>query len=140
MYFIERDTKQSVYWITSFNIIHLVPIKTEIILLSLLDPITIIMEYVPYGDLLGYMRTSRGLHDEHYKAEKSRVNDLGSAELMSFAEQIASAMAHLERHKVSNLSIYADCKEPYYTIPYHTIPYHTIPYHVTPPHTIRTLW
>lgn len=59
------------------------------------------MEYEPYGDLLGYMRTSRGLHDEHYKSEKPRVNDLGSAELMSFAEQIASGMAHLERHNVS---------------------------------------
>jgi hypothetical protein len=35
-------------------------------------------------------------------AEKARVNDLSSAELMSFAEQIASAMAHLERYNVSN--------------------------------------
>ena len=56
---------------------------------------------MPYGDLLGYMRISRGLHDEYYKAEKSHVTELGSAELMSFAEQIAAAMAHLERHNVS---------------------------------------
>ncbi|CAB3995735.1 proto-oncogene tyrosine- kinase receptor Ret-like, partial [Paramuricea clavata] len=63
-------------------------------------PITIIQEYVPCGDLLGYMRTSRGLHDQYYMAEKARVNDLSSAELMSFAEQIASAMAHLERYNV----------------------------------------
>jgi C4-dicarboxylate transporter len=47
------------------------------------------------------MRTSRGLNDQHYKGEKSCGNDLGSAELMSFAEQIASAMAHLERYNVS---------------------------------------
>lgn len=68
----------------------------------MLGPITIIQEYVPCGDLLGYMRTSRGLHDQYYMAEKARVNDLSSAELMSFAEQIASAMAHLERYNVSN--------------------------------------
>ena len=64
------------------------------------DPITIILEYVPYGDLLGYMRTSRGVNDQYFKGEKSCGNDLGSAELMSFAEQIASAMAHLERCNV----------------------------------------
>ncbi len=68
----------------------------------MLDPITIILEYVPYGDLLGYMRTSRGLNDEYYQSEKSRANDLGCAELMSFAQQIADAMAHLERYDVSN--------------------------------------
>lgn len=61
------------------------------------------MEYVPYGDLLGYLRISRGLHDEHYNSENTPIKDLSSAELMSFAEQIASGMAHLERYKVSNL-------------------------------------
>lgn len=70
------------------------------------DPITIILEYVSCGDLLGYMRTSRGLHDEHYKTEKSPIIDLGCAELMSFAEQIASAMAHLERYNVSKSYIF----------------------------------
>lgn len=69
--------------------------------LCFLEPITMIMEYVPHGDLLGYMRNSRGIVDIHYKEDKSRANDLTSFELMSFAEQIASAMAHLERHNVS---------------------------------------
>ena len=41
---------------------------------------------------------------DNYKSEKSLINDLRSAELMSFAEQIAAAMAHLERYKVSNNS------------------------------------
>ena len=78
----------------------------------LLDPVTIILEYVPYGDLLGYMRTSRGLRDDYYKSEKSPGNDLGSAELMSFAEQIASGMAHLERHNVSEISAFPAIKSP----------------------------
>ena len=70
--------------------------------MSISDNLTIIMEYVPCGDLLGYLRSSRGLHDEHYKSEKSPINDLSSVELMSFAEQVASAMVHLERHKVND--------------------------------------
>ena len=27
----------------------------------------VIIEYVPYGDLLGYLRKSRGQHDTYYK-------------------------------------------------------------------------
>ena len=31
------------------------------------EPLMMIIEYEPYGDLLGYLRKSRGLNDTYYK-------------------------------------------------------------------------
>ena len=31
------------------------------------EPLLVLIEYVPFGDLLGYLRTSRGLNDTYYK-------------------------------------------------------------------------
>ena len=46
----------------------------------------VIVEYVPYGDLLGYLRKSRGLNDTYYKDPdvKPRTN-LTSEQLIKFA-------------------------------------------------------
>ena len=32
----------------------------------ILDPLLVLIEYVPYGDLLGYLRKSRGLSDTYF--------------------------------------------------------------------------
>ena len=65
----------------------------------------VIIEYVPYGDLLGYLRKSRGQHDTYYKDPdvKPRTN-LTSKQLISLAWQIADGMSYLASKKVTDSS------------------------------------
>ena len=65
----------------------------------------VIIEYVPYGDLLGYLRKSRGQHDTYYKDPdvKPRTN-LTSKQLISLAWQIADGMSYLASKKVTGSS------------------------------------
>ena len=60
----------------------------------------VLIEYVPYGDLLGYLRRSRGLNDTYYKDPdvKPRTT-LTSRELTMFASQIADGMLFLSMNK-----------------------------------------
>ncbi|XP_022800751.1 fibroblast growth factor receptor homolog 1-like [Stylophora pistillata] len=60
------------------------------------DPLMVLIEYVPFGDLLGYLRKSRGLNDTYYKDPdiKPQTN-LTSQQLMKFAWQIADGMSYL---------------------------------------------
>ena len=61
-----------------------------------------LIEYVPYGDLLGYLRKSRGLNDAYYEDPdiKPKTN-LTSQQLMKFAWQIADGMSYLSLRKAS---------------------------------------
>ncbi|XP_068705132.1 vascular endothelial growth factor receptor 1-like [Montipora foliosa] len=54
----------------------------------------LIMEYLPRGDLLGYLRKSRGIFDKHYSG-KLQVAPLKTYDLMSFSNQIATGMVFL---------------------------------------------
>ena len=67
-----------------------------------LEPLLVLIEYVPYGDLLGYLRKSRGLNDTYFKDPdiKPRTN-LTSEQLMKFAWQIADGMSYLSSRSVS---------------------------------------
>ena len=38
-----------------------------LILLVTIEPLLVLVEYVPYGDLLGFLRKSRGLNDTYFK-------------------------------------------------------------------------
>ncbi|XP_066024530.1 fibroblast growth factor receptor 1-A-like isoform X2 [Pocillopora verrucosa] len=60
------------------------------------EPMFVLIEYVPFGDLLGYLRKSRGLNDTYYKDPdiKPQTN-LTSQQLMKFAWQIADGMSYL---------------------------------------------
>ena len=62
----------------------------------------VLIEYVPYGDLLGYLRKSRGLNDTYYNDPdiKPRTS-LMPQQLMKFAWQIADGMSHLSTRSVS---------------------------------------
>nr|XP_058951290.1 vascular endothelial growth factor receptor 3-like [Pocillopora verrucosa] len=54
----------------------------------------LIMEYLPCGDLLGYLRKCRGVRDRFYLGE-GRAQDLNNYDLVLFAKQIAAGMVFL---------------------------------------------
>ncbi|CAH3166685.1 unnamed protein product, partial [Pocillopora meandrina] len=61
----------------------------------------VLIEYVPFGDLLGYLRKSRGLKDTYFKDPdiKPQTN-LTSQQLMKFAWQIADGMSYLSSKSI----------------------------------------
>ena len=66
------------------------------------EQLLVLIEYVPFGDLLGYLRKSRGLKDTYFKDPdiKPQTN-LTSQQLMKFAWQIADGMSYLSSKSVS---------------------------------------
>ena len=66
----------------------------------------LILEYAPYGDLLGYLRKSRGLEDKFYCSPESCQQEVTSYDLLSFSHQIASGMSFLASKKVCVLILY----------------------------------
>lgn len=65
------------------------------------DPVMAITEYVPYGDLLGYLRKSRGLHDTYYKDPDFKPqSSLKPKQLFGFALDIANGMEFLSSKKI----------------------------------------
>jgi len=69
-------------------------------LVLLVHPI-MIMEYLVRGDLLGYLRKSRGIHDKYHLGQGS-ASELQIYDLVLFAKQIASGMVFLGSRGVSN--------------------------------------
>ena len=67
---------------------------------SLAGPLLLILEYMPYGDLLGYLRISRGHNDTYNSGEKKPTSRLTDMELLSFAWMIADGMSYLADMKV----------------------------------------
>ena len=66
------------------------------------DPILVIIEYVPYGDLLGYLRKSRGLNDTYFKdPDVKPQTSLTSQQLMTFCWHVAEGMTYLSSKNVS---------------------------------------
>ncbi|XP_078380686.1 uncharacterized protein LOC144663565 [Oculina patagonica] len=63
-------------------------------------PLMLVLEYAPYGDLLGYLRKSRGLEDKYYCYSESCPEEITSYDLLSFAQQIASGMSFLASKKI----------------------------------------
>ena len=54
----------------------------------------LLMEYLPCGDLLGFLRKSRGIVDRYYNGE-GEVAKLKTYDLVSFSNQIATGMVFL---------------------------------------------
>ena len=61
-------------------------------------------EYLPYGDLLGYLRKSRGHEDKYNTGEKRPNSRLTEKDLVSFAWMIADGMNYLSTMKVHHVS------------------------------------
>ena len=71
------------------------------------EPLLVLIEYVPYGDLLGYLRKSRGLNDTYFKDPDIKPQtSLTSQQLMKFSWQVADGMSYLSSRSVS---YNADC-------------------------------
>ena len=67
------------------------------------DPLLILIEYVPFGDLLGYLRKSRGLNDTFFQDPDIKPQtSLTSQQLIKFAWQIADGMSYLSSRFVRN--------------------------------------
>lgn len=67
----------------------------------------VMFEYIPYGDLLGFLRKSRGLNDNYYKdPDVNPSSSLTSEQLLKFAREIADGMAFLAANKVSQKEMY----------------------------------
>ena len=65
----------------------------------------VIIEYVPYGDLLGYLRKSRGLNDTFYKdPDMQPKTSLTSQQLLAFSWQVAEGMNYLSSKKVTTFT------------------------------------
>ncbi|XP_078377517.1 vascular endothelial growth factor receptor 1-like isoform X2 [Oculina patagonica] len=65
------------------------------------DPLLVVIEYVPFGDLLGYLRKSRGLNDTYFKdPDVKPQTSLTAEQLMRFAWQIADGMFYLSSKKI----------------------------------------
>ena len=62
------------------------------------------MEYLACGDLLGYLRKSRGVHDKYHLGQGS-VPELEIYDLVLFAKQIAAGMVFLGSRGVSYLIV-----------------------------------
>ena len=61
----------------------------------------VLIEYVPYGDLLGFLRKSRGLNDTYFKdPDMKPQTNLTAEQLMKFAWQVADGMCYLSSRKV----------------------------------------
>ena len=56
---------------------------------------------MPFGDLLGYLRKSRGLNDTYFKdPDVKPQTSLTAEQLMRFAWQVADGMLYLSSRKV----------------------------------------
>ena len=66
-----------------------------------IDPLLVLIEYVPYGDLLGYLRKSRVLNDTYFKdPDVKPQTSLTAEQLMRFAWQVADGMLYLSSREV----------------------------------------
>lgn len=64
-------------------------------------PIMGITEYAPFGDLLGYLRKSRGLQDTYYNDPDIKANSsLSPKQLVGFSWDIANGMEFLSSKKI----------------------------------------
>ena len=73
----------------------------------------VLIEYVPFGDLLGYLRKSRGLNDTYYKnPDVKPETNLTSEQLMKFAWEVADGMCYLSSKKVCSIREVAISQHP----------------------------
>ena len=65
-------------------------------------------EYLPYGDLLGYLRKSSGHSDNYNTGEKKPASKLTAKAPLSFAWMIADGMQYLATTKVRSNDVFSN--------------------------------
>jgi len=71
--------------------------------LNLLARPLVVVEYAQYGDVLGYLRKSRGVRDNYYNDPLVQPpTSLTSKQLLKFAWEISDGMDYLSKKKVFN--------------------------------------
>ena len=71
--------------------------------LNLLARPLVVVEYAQYGDVLGYLRKSRGVRDNYYSDPSVQPpTSLTSKQLLTFAWEISDGMDYLSKKKVFN--------------------------------------
>ena len=63
-------------------------------------PLYAIVEFMQYGDLLGFLRKRRGLEDNFYQTKVDSEKPFNQDELIGFAADVARGMEFLASHKV----------------------------------------
>ena len=65
-------------------------------------PPFVILEFVPHGDLLGYLKKSKGETDDYYNLRGAEVpQKIPTQQLYKFASDIARGMEFISAHQVS---------------------------------------
>ena len=77
------------------------------------EPFCAIVEYMQYGDLLGFLRKSRGLKDDFYQTQTDIKDFLTSKELLSFAVDTARGMDFLAANKVCQFAFVLEWSKMY---------------------------
>ena len=95
---IDKDTVVQTNFTTSLKKTKIVMNLSYNSLLITISPNTVhpilLLEYLPCGDLLGFLRKSRGIVDKYYRGE-GEVTKLKTYDLVSFSNQIATGMVFL---------------------------------------------
>ena len=69
--------------------------------ISQISVLMVLIEYVPFEDLLGYLRKSRGLNDTYYKnPDVKPETNLTLEQLMEFAWGVADGVRYLSSKRV----------------------------------------
>ena len=64
-------------------------------------PPLVILEFVPHGDLLGYLRKSNGENDDFYDLKSKEVpSKIPERQLYQFSADIARGMEFISAHQV----------------------------------------
>ena len=102
-----RDVNAPVFWVMPVDHYH----HATVILLLYSEPVAVIVEYVPHGDLRGFLRKSRGLQDSYFDdPETVPKSSLSPHQLFNFALDIAAGMEHLSSHKASSTETFGGNK------------------------------
>ena len=74
----------------------------DVLYLFLKDRPLVVVEYAQYGDLLGYLRRSRGVQDNYYSDPSVKPGStLTSRQLLKFAWEISDGMHYVSMKKVT---------------------------------------
>ena len=70
------------------------------------EPLRVIFEFAPYGNLQDFLRSSRGEHGEQYYPDKEPERTLTSYQLLQFCMEVAAGMEYIHDKKVWHHNVF----------------------------------